>query len=575
MSKKKTKKIKRLFLNFSLILLLFLFLPINIVMAHQCQSDDDCPPGEFCAKFPDSNIPNTCIKKSSPGPDTPIEEYGDAYISDMDIVPQVTIPGSTFIAGKESEIKEGTTTIGEYIESIYTYLLLIVGIIAAIVLMAAGILWLSAGGNTERIGQAKKLITGSLTGLVLMLTSYILLVTINPNLVDFKIAGIGKIDPETSGKYLCSWNVSTDAEVKCEDWGAIEGDTWNIGQDIINNIISGEGEIWTGLSKEEKMKEIKKIRIKMCPPSKPSTQHATVKCCCPSYIESPDPPLTDALIIELETIEKRLESGTPPQPKPQEDKDEDDNIIFTPQVTIDDKFQKEVGTPIEEGTRTIAEYIRSIYQYMLAVVGLLAVVILMISGVVWLTAGGNTERIGQAKNFMTGSLTGLVLMLTSYIILRTVNPDLVEFKITEIDKIETMTHYCCKVGDTAKDVLKASECEDLGGKLWGSIQQSYGAWEGECHKWEDVPICCQCGWSCTEERSGGITFFDWGCLRYSCDHIPRKDCLSWCQGLQRSVITIPLVANMYRVKEFSSETFKCVEDSTGVGLLDRSYCKPK
>jgi hypothetical protein len=346
---KKSKKIKQLFLNFSLLLLFFLLFPINIIAADQCQDDDDCPSGQYCEKFPNatSNVDNVCL----PAPcqnddDCPSGQYclesnldnvpnicaaitstsdssqenpqenedpDNTYVSNINIIPQITIPGSSFIKGEKSEIKEGTSTIGEYIESIYNYLLLIVGIVAAIVLMVGGILWLSAGGNTERIGQAQKLITGSLTGLVLMLTSYILLVTINPNLVDFKIAGIDKIDPkidplETSKEYLCSWTTFTDAQEEC---GEIEGDTFNIGQALINSIISGEGELGaelSGLSKEEKMEIIKKERIIMCPPSKPTVHEEIIKCCCPSYVdnENLEPFLTDAMKLELKDIEKTL-----------------------------------------------------------------------------------------------------------------------------------------------------------------------------------------------------------------------------------------------------------------------------
>jgi hypothetical protein len=166
--------------------------------------------------------------------------------------------------------------------------------------------------------------------------------------------------------------------------------------------------------------------------------------------------------LELKDIEKKIKIGPASTPKPQENKDEDDSVTFTPQVTIDDDFEKGVGSPVKESTTTIAEYIRSIYKYMLAVVGLLAAVVLMISGVIWLTAGGNTERISQAKNYMTGSLTGLVLMLTSYIILRTVNPNMVEFKISPIPTIAAIEPGCCQYnlsdGTTTSRMLTSIDC---------------------------------------------------------------------------------------------------------------------
>ncbi len=102
---------------------------------------------------------------------------------------QVPIPG-----GDEtiSFKKEGTTEpIGKYIQSLYTYAISIVGIVATIMLMFGGFTWLTAGGSGEKVGKARDIIFGSLTGLVLALTSYTILNLINPDLVNFKIQEIG------------------------------------------------------------------------------------------------------------------------------------------------------------------------------------------------------------------------------------------------------------------------------------------------------------------------------------------------------------------------------------------------
>jgi hypothetical protein len=98
-------------------------------------------------------------------------------------------------------------------------------------------------------------------------------------------------------------------------------------------------------------------------------------------------------------------------------------IKFTPQVSIDSTFQK--GTPTSP---SIAKYIQSIYNYAIGIVGILAAVVLMFGGVRWLLAGGSPDKISDAKAWIGASITGLVLVLTSYMILNTINPDLVSFK---------------------------------------------------------------------------------------------------------------------------------------------------
>jgi len=80
----------------------------------------------------------------------------------------------------------------------------------------------------------------------------------------------------------------------------------------------------------------------------------------------------------------------------------------------------------------IAIYIYAIYNYMLAIGGVLAVVTIMIGGVIWLVSAGNASRIATAKSWITGSLTGLLILLTSYVLLYQINPNLVDTVYIEL-----------------------------------------------------------------------------------------------------------------------------------------------
>lgn len=85
--------------------------------------------------------------------------------------------------------------IGEYVKAIYNYGLGIAGILAAIVLMAGGVVWLVSAGDASRVSLAKELISGSVTGLVILMASYVLLIQINPELVNFRPIRVGAIKP--------------------------------------------------------------------------------------------------------------------------------------------------------------------------------------------------------------------------------------------------------------------------------------------------------------------------------------------------------------------------------------------
>jgi hypothetical protein len=88
---------------------------------------------------------------------------------------QVSIPG----LGDTIEFGDTTEPIVRYIEAIYNYAIGIVGILAAIMLMVGGFRWILAGGNASSISEAKEMIFAALSGLVLLMTSYLILNAIN------------------------------------------------------------------------------------------------------------------------------------------------------------------------------------------------------------------------------------------------------------------------------------------------------------------------------------------------------------------------------------------------------------
>jgi hypothetical protein len=93
----------------------------------------------------------------------------------------------------------------------------------------------------------------------------------------------------------------------------------------------------------------------------------------------------------------------------------------------------------------IGEYIAGIYKYAISIVGILAAVVLMFGGLIWLTAGGSPDKVNNAKAWIGASITGLILALSSYMILYQINPDLVKLnplKIKLVEKKETVVVGC-------------------------------------------------------------------------------------------------------------------------------------
>ncbi len=73
--------------------------------------------------------------------------------------------------------------IADFIAFFYKYGIGLAGIFAVIMIIVAGIQWMTSGGNTDAISKAQKRIQGSVIGIILLALSYTILYTINPNLV--------------------------------------------------------------------------------------------------------------------------------------------------------------------------------------------------------------------------------------------------------------------------------------------------------------------------------------------------------------------------------------------------------
>jgi hypothetical protein len=96
-------------------------------------------------------------------------------------VPQVSIPGSGFTRNVITTIN--SSTIANYIASVYRYGVGLVAALAVLMIMVGGFQWIFAVGNPSKIGAAKGIIASALVGLFLALGSVMLLKTINPDLV--------------------------------------------------------------------------------------------------------------------------------------------------------------------------------------------------------------------------------------------------------------------------------------------------------------------------------------------------------------------------------------------------------
>src|SRR3989339_642107 len=127
-------------------------------------------------------------------------------------------------------------------------------------------------------------------------------------------------------------------------------------------------------------------------------------------------------------------------------------LTFEPQVPLPGVGKTEINSG---STSLISQYIRAIYIYAIGIVGIVATVVMMFGGILWIVAGGNASKIGEAKAWIVSSITGLLLALSSYMILYTVNPELVNIKMGALQQGTVSTaRGCCPGPPTCVNSLE-------------------------------------------------------------------------------------------------------------------------
>lgn len=93
----------------------------------------------------------------------------------------------------------------------------------------------------------------------------------------------------------------------------------------------------------------------------------------------------------------------------------------------------------------IPSYVAALYRYGLGVGVTLAMVMVVIGGFQYMTARGNPSAIGAARGRITNAILGLLLLLGSFTLLQTINPELVTMRniiVPEIQRVETISNKC-------------------------------------------------------------------------------------------------------------------------------------
>lgn len=88
-------------------------------------------------------------------------------------------------------------------------------------------------------------------------------------------------------------------------------------------------------------------------------------------------------------------------------------------------FLKEIGTVLGwgavdssavAGARTLSQIARSVLDFLLSIVGVLAIIMLVVGGIMYLTAAGNEDQIDSGKKIVKYSIIGIAVALAALVI---------------------------------------------------------------------------------------------------------------------------------------------------------------
>lgn len=98
-------------------------------------------------------------------------------------------------------------------------------------------------------------------------------------------------------------------------------------------------------------------------------------------------------------------------------------VLAAQTITIDTKFL----TPDTNAT-SVPEFIARFYELGLGIAGIVAVGMIVVGAIFYTISGASPQKKGEAKDIIFSALWGVVLLFGSYLILRSINPQLIDLR---------------------------------------------------------------------------------------------------------------------------------------------------
>ena len=89
-----------------------------------------------------------------------------------------------------------------------------------------------------------------------------------------------------------------------------------------------------------------------------------------------------------------------------------------PDIGLNYVNDEDTGLGLSDQNSDPREMAVSIVKYLMTFLGIIAVVIILLGGFKWMTAGGNEDKVAEAKKLIIAGCIGLVIILAAFIIVQ-------------------------------------------------------------------------------------------------------------------------------------------------------------
>lgn len=130
-------------------------------------------------------------------------------------------------------------------------------------------------------------------------------------------------------------------------------------------------------------------------------------------------------------------------------------------TAVDSKYPTIAGITIYDGS-SAADVVLYVFNLLIAIGAFIAVVMVVMGGIEWMTSSGNVSKIESSKSKIKNALLGVAILVGSYFILTAINSNLVNVNISTLECIDGIRVQTQNSLGKLKDACINQDIETIG-----------------------------------------------------------------------------------------------------------------